>query len=377
MAYGPFETKGYGFPIPAEEGAVGFGLINAQGETLVPPAYSYLQWFSHGMAAFLNDDGKTVSLIALDKGDPPFTPVGVFDEVLRMTDHDAEALIATRIGNVWRYVDRDGKSVGDVYDELCAFSNGFGAVRDGAVWGAMDASGTLKIDCAYEDVGQYAGGVMRIKENGQWRFITAEGTPAFAGIFEDAKDFSDGLAAVKMDGLWGFADADGTMIVEPQYEDAGSFQSLVHLAAVKKDGKWGHIDRSGKVAVKPQWDDEDDLSYVFAADRICLVVSNGKYGMVNDKGKTVLKASFSFLFPVGAGRWIAVDQKGMVTLRDSGGKVVHAYSKKHAQRFSWRIEVGSGGSSTHMRHFQADPNTYSADYFDANGKRIMPKLLGE
>ena len=374
---GPVHAYGYGYPMPNQTGDVGFGLINARGETLVEPFYGNPQWLSHGMAAFLNPGGETVSLFALDKGAPPFAPIGMFDEVLKMTDDDANAPIAVRMAESWQYIDRDGKHVGDSYDDMRPFSNGLGAVRKQGAWGFVDASGALKLDCMYEDVGQYAGGMLRVKENGHWHFITPAGEAAFQGAFEDSLDFSDGLAAVKVDGLWGFVDAGGAVQVDPQYDDARSFQSHVHLAAVQKDHKWGHIDKSGKVIVKLQWDDDDKVDYAFTASRVCRVKSGGKFGVISDKGKLVVKATDSFGYTTGAGLLITRVEGKNPALRNTAGKVVLNYSLKHHNRFSWNINIGPDGTSVFERHFQHNRMVYSATYFDRKGKRISLNLLGE
>ena len=374
---GLVQSYGYGFPMPSKTGAVGFGLINARGETLVEPFYGNPQWLSHGMAAFLNADGETVSLFALDKGTPPFAPIGMFDEVLKMTDDDANAPIAVRTAESWQYIDRDGKHIGDSYDDMRPFSNGLGAVCKQGAWGFVDASGALTLDCMYEDAGQYAGGLLRVKENGQWRFITPAGEAAFQGSFEDALDFSDGLAAVKVNGLWGFVDANGAMQVEPQYDNARSFQSHVHLAAVQKDRRWGHIGKNGKVIVKLQWDDGDNVDYAFTEARVCKVKSGGKFGVVDYKGKLVVKAVDSFGYPTGAGLLCTMVEGKNPVLRNAAGKVVLTYSLKHPNRFSWNINIGPDGTSVFERHFHHNRTVRSANYFDKKGKRITLKLLGE
>ena len=43
-----------------------------------------------------------------------------------------------------------------------------------------------------------------------------------------------------------------SVMITPQYEDADSFNE--GLAAVKKDGKWGYIDETGKTVIPFEYD---------------------------------------------------------------------------------------------------------------------------
>lgn len=118
-----------------------------------------------------------------------------------------------------------------------------------------------------------------------YKYITYSGKKLHNTTFEDAKEFRglESYAAVKVEDKWGFINRDIEMVIQPQFEDAQSFR--YEETIVINDGKSFLINKSADV-LSALYDSLAQYRYDYIA------VENGKYGIINNKGKVLLKLEF-------------------------------------------------------------------------------------
>lgn len=389
---GPTEERDYGVP-RAPDNVVGWGLMDADGQVLVKPKYGDPLWINDGMVAFgLDGDATQTALFDLTQGAAPHQPVGVWDEVLAPLEGSPQ-LYAVRSKNAWQYVnrsgqavtgqtvDRTGKPVENPYDEARAMQHGFGAVRQGNLWGYVNAEGVLALDCAFDEAGDFWLGLAPVREGEVWHYIDETGKRAFPGDYEAAGAFRDGLAPVRQGGRWGYIDTAGAWAVEAAYEEAEPFQPLVHLAAVKSEGRWGVIDGTGAWVAKPAYDAIDP----FGPDRVARITQGGEkelYGLIDYKGKVVAKPTYGTLqtFVAHTVYYNIPDKNGNKQGRlDTSGKSVFSYERKISTQYDGS-HTFNFVSSTHMGGYSSmaikvimrdtEMDGYVVEYYTPQGKRI-------
>ena len=82
-------------------------------------------------------------------------------------------------------------------------------------------------------------------------------------------------------GLWGYADEEGKFVIRPVFTEACPYEGKV--ARVNVGGLWGTIGDNGLFILNPVYDSIDKYS----SDSLAVVVSKGRYGLVNAKGYLV------------------------------------------------------------------------------------------
>jgi hypothetical protein len=97
---------------------------------------------------------------------------------------------------------------------------------------------------------------------------------------------------IKVDGKFGYIDSLGNVLIKPQFDWAIQFSE--GFAAVRINGKCGYIDTSGNFAIQPKYLYGDGFKGGFA--RVWIKTSGGvKFGMINKKGKEVLKLKYNYV----------------------------------------------------------------------------------
>lgn len=92
--------------------------------------------------------------------------------------------------------------------------------------------------------------------SGKYGYCDENGKIVIPFQYQKAKNFSDGLACVCVDGKYGYINPNGNIVIMPMFEDAGSF--VDGIAWVKNGGAYYYIDKTGKLI--------NDEKYSFADD---------------------------------------------------------------------------------------------------------------
>jgi hypothetical protein len=147
--------------------------------------------------------------------------------------------------------------------------------------------------------------------------------------------FSEGLAAVGLKGKVGFLDHAGRFVVDPAFQ-LGQHVFSEGLAAVAVSGKLGFIDRTGKMIIAPQFDWVTD----FSEGRAITQVDGGDQIYIDKTGRHIFQAFhvqadkfseglaaapmktssglfelFPYVFLSGRPRWGFIDDKGETVIR--------------------------------------------------------------
>lgn len=93
-------------------------------------------------------------------------------------------------------------------------------------------------------------------------------------------------------GKWGYKDDNNKIMIKPIYEAAQYFEK--GLAIVKKGGKYGVINAKGKTIVRIKYDQINILNY---RKVICLVTNKGKAGVIK-QNKMVIPLRYDTVVPI-------------------------------------------------------------------------------
>jgi hypothetical protein len=210
-----------------------WGLIDAQGKTVVPFTLYAAFPFSEGLARVKDDLMKTRFIDAQGKT--------VFEVENVWAGDFHEGLSRVRVENRTKYLDKTGKTVFTVDGEGDDFHEGLASL----------------------------GVAMEGKKGRVYGYIDKDGNQVLKPQFIAAKNFSEGLAAVRtnhninpqlaQDESWGYIDKSGNFVIKPQYNEARPFikdKAWVHTGGTYvitsgprgwQGGEWFLIDKKGNV----------------------------------------------------------------------------------------------------------------------------------
>ena len=138
-----------------------------------------------------------------------------------------------------------------------------------------------------EAICKFKNGFARMRRTTKFYYIDEYGKPIFSTVFDKAEDFNEGFAEIKLNGKWGFINKKGIITIEPQFYETHPFSNGLSQIAYSITGKHGYIDTTGNIIIKPQFDD----ATAFINDR-AWVLMGGKWGLINKEGKYILNPTY-------------------------------------------------------------------------------------
>ena len=274
-------TEGIAVARKEEEGK--FGCIDETGKEIVPFEYDLIYPFSNGLAAVRNNiDGEDLYGYVDKQGKLalPFLYgyATAFDDngfaVVRKKDEDEKILI-----------NKQGEEIsGFRYTDIMPLGKGFYWVTNDSQNGPskyflVDKNGAKIPDFDYNPYygGSFSEGLAAVKKDDKCGYVDTSLQEAIPCTYDEARDFRDGLAAVRVGSQWGFLDPDGKEVIAPQYDACYSFRD--GMAAVQKDKKWGFIDKTGKVVIPLIYEDKnrEDEVIIGSGEGLALIQEYGKY----------------------------------------------------------------------------------------------------
>lgn len=213
-----------------------------------------------------------------------------------------------RRGDQWAVVYKERQICDFVWDEVRSFGGWKNVkVKKNGLFGVMDGSGTLLLDCVWESIStlSYRYGepyCLLVKKDGLVGVMRVDGTVLLPCVYdkiseqsfsdwdgkENENDWLEINAFVRKDGLWGVlrrADLtddpgpEGPLAFEPQWErcehmrtgytreETNDWTAFTYFIRVRKDGKWGAVDTSGRIITPCQWDEIDKFGNVCLGDQ--------------------------------------------------------------------------------------------------------------
>ena len=202
---------------------------------------------------------------------------------------------------VYTIVDEDGRLVNDegtvlgIFDDKVTES---GVYSEGLIPVCCNKSYSYYNDFAekqfgdYEMAGMFQNGLAAVKEGGKWMLINNKGkvkSSTFDEIILDGmgRYFVGGVAIAKVDGKYGIYDKNLKLKAKLDCSKV-DLPTSDGIIAVCSGGKWGFVNSKGKTVVKAQFNEAKSFSNGLAA-----VCKNGKWGFINTDGKVVIDYQFT------------------------------------------------------------------------------------
>ncbi|MGS2740060.1 WG repeat-containing protein [Sinomicrobium sp. M5D2P17] len=220
------------------------------------------------------------------------------------------------------YIDAEqNRVIAPEFDKANAFREGLAAVAvwdsaNGYKYGYIDKQGNTTIPLMYSEARDFSNGMAAVSEGKdksgryKWMYIDKNGQVLFHSPYtgDDPGSLNSGRLLVWENGLAGYVDRSGNRKIPPQYERAFDFSDGVAIvkAKVKKKRKY-KSDLVRKLAEKLEYDAYeynviDTLGHMLFKtdvsnlnnfnDGVAVYMEDGKWGLMNKKGKVILKARY-------------------------------------------------------------------------------------
>ena len=265
-----------------QDGRVGY--INEKGKIVIPPLNLRGTTFSEDKAFVVKEEGI---ILCIDKAGKVLFSLNNVSWVSNY--HEGFAKITIPSGEMG-YINSTGQIVLEPKYKLAGnFSEGLAYVILNKQSGYINKQGDFIIltrpDFAYE----FHDNMVVNNQNGaRYGFLDQKGNVTIPYQFDVASEFKEGFACVR-NGLYGYIDKNGDYIINPQFDKANSFSN--GMALVRSKGKYGYIDTKGNQAISFQFENGCDFigDYAFVQD------SSGKYGLIRKDGSYSISPQFSLV----------------------------------------------------------------------------------
>jgi len=209
-------------------------------------------------------------------------------------------LLPVRIGDVYEYIDNEGKIVIEPqFREATIFRGGYALASDGDGLEYILENG--KYDLRWRNRQRYLNATVFSEDGLAW-VVEVDSPPKAISLRGDvqftlkdarqAKLYYEGLAAFSIydngSEKWGFVDKKGKVAITPQFNNTGRF-SDGKCAVENIDGKWGFIDKNGRLIINYQF---SKIGERFIRNKAVVYVDQNA-GVINESGKFVINTQFS------------------------------------------------------------------------------------
>jgi len=301
------------------------GFMNAEGVFIIPPKYQKAFDFQQGVArvvvkgkyGLIDRKGKFIHRPSFDKIES-FNAQG--SAVAQSSNSHIKYNLIDRKGNV--LTPRN-------YQQIYDFHEGLALVRHKNEYGYINAKGQLVISARYSKAGDFSEGRAWVQSNNVCGYVNREGEEVIDLEYSRCQDFIEGKAVVfRGYRQGGIIDSNGNYIIEPginrlygfqdgrglvrdqswrfyyitedsklaqgYYDQAGQFKH--GIALVQSNGKWGIINQQGASIVPPKYDKIEEFVDGFAKVRIKRFT-----GLSNLSGEFLLQPKFEYVSYAGNG----------------------------------------------------------------------------
>lgn len=339
-----------------------WGLIDATGSIILPPAYEAIGEFKHFGYAIMQRGGK----------------IGLLDqrgqEVIRPVYEDLKMLDATRAAVMdagqWMIVDLQGRTILDKgYEQVKVLHAGCLAFMKGKKWGVVDSLGRVIAPPAFDDIRESTQGYFTLYKAGKIGLVAADGREIVPPLMDNIQPFSDSLFFFQSNGYWGAADAKGKVVIPARFDayyrisehfvklmakektwlysiacasvlTAGEYDNFLpfsrRLVLARKGKLIGVLDWCGGTVLEPAYDEIQPLGlYAFRVQR------QGKWGILEAGGKPLTPFRYDYIAPA----------SGMVTTVKLNGRfgLLNLYGEEIAAPVFLRIEMDGTSAKAYQK----------------------------
>ncbi len=166
--------------------------------------YIFAGRFRNNIAAVMEKEGEWKLIDGTGK---VITKKTFTDVVLNELDECApKGLIFAKDGEKYHLYNHKAEQIGDLScDGAKAFVDDYAAIKSGDVWGYVDAEGKTVIEPQYEDAKSFSNKMAGVMVGGVWQFISPDNQVVIDDVYEDVGYLSnEGIVFVKNEGNWSY-----------------------------------------------------------------------------------------------------------------------------------------------------------------------------
>ncbi len=281
-----------------------YGFANTSGVVLQKPIYDMISLANYGL--YYVKSGKNQGFV---NSNMQFVFI-------------TEEIISSNLSEDFVIYKRDGKS-------------GFINIKSGA-----------KIEAVYETVYDFSQGLAAVQKDGKIGFINTNGDLVIPNNYyvKGLHTFKNGLCSVievTADGSAGntyYIDKAGNRVIDKGYNYGMPFYE--GLAFVKTGDMWSIIDENGNQVTDKSFGPYSNTVPGKFSGGYATVIEDGYYGIVNNKGESVLKAEYELLSEVANGR-VVFKKGGKFGYMNIDGSVIIAPVYESLSNFKFGVAVYS------------------------------------
>lgn len=172
--------------------------------------------------------------------------------------------------------------------ELRGISDGLIMAKDKMRFGFVDMHGFIRIACRYDSLLPFRQGLAASLINNRWGFLNRDEKIVVQPHFQEVSGPRGGLYRVNNDGKWGLIRTNGESVLSCQFD---AIEPSQFLGWYLRKGTWqGWANEKGEVMIQPKYFStiEVGLGYI-------RLERNGRFGLANSEGKTVLPIDYQYI----------------------------------------------------------------------------------
>ena len=154
-----------------------------------------------GKVGIMNKNGEFIVPVKYDA-------VGSFSDGLAKVELNGKSGFVNMTGNV---------VIPLKYEEGGYFSEGLGFVKTDGKWGFIDKNGNIAIPFKYNEVGGFHNGLAPVNYNGKWGYIDKKGNVVISYQFDSVRPFKNGYAIVENNNKYGVINKSGQYVIPNNY----------------------------------------------------------------------------------------------------------------------------------------------------------------
>ncbi len=305
-----------------------YGFMDRMGVEKIATKFNQLGFFYEGLATAVNEERYGY----VDKLGSVVIPFR-FESA---SDFEGGRAIVQENG-LYGVIDRIGNYIlKPIYSDIQGLSSGLFLVAKDSLYGYIDKEGALKIPFQYSDAFTFSKGMAKVDIDGKQAFIDEQGNYIIKPCKSNISFFNDSLLIFEENQLFGLMRKNCSVAVPAIYEIIGELSSNRSLVAL--EDKVGYIDGTGKVVIEMNYQYFPNCSKrgTFRSS-YALVMKGGKFGAINEQGKTVLGFNQT---QIGMIKSLTAFSKGSLWgFKDLTGKVLINPAYDYAESFQSGIAI--------------------------------------
>ena len=270
-----------------------YTLVNTEGERVTEQLYDVLSLADNGLYYF--KQGAKQGFIGENSKK-------LFETEDIIATNLSEEFVIFSLNDKKGYINiKTGEKINAVYQVAYDFSEDLAAVQINGATGFVDRTGKLVIPCDYSNnaLYQFKSGLCNVmtgsrEENNLKAFyIDKTGKKVFDKVFDYCMPFSEDRAFVSLNGVWYIIDKEGNRVGDLQfgpYEKTFPSMFKEGRAVVVSDGKYGIVNSDGEYVVLPKYDQISEIT-----EGGVIFKENGLYGYMDINGSIIITARYEGL----------------------------------------------------------------------------------